>query len=164
MDFYDAYGGTAPSGAFHISSSHGLQPYLFHCMCNIINKFWDGGAHGGDWVYCAAWEILQFQIHASPATWREGKRLRHFPWHKMQTCHCQPQEMGYEFAPPRGAGAGPLAACPQGSVQPVRPVLPPSLPDPRRQGTSLIVGWASQWGLAESKRIADGMTVLHQHE
>ena len=71
-----------------------------------------------------------------------------------------------ESAPQKGAGAGPLAACPQGSVhtQPFRPVLPPSLPYPRRQGTSLIMGWASQWGLVESKRIADGIPVIHQHE
>ena len=48
--------------------------------------------------------------------------------------------------------------------EPFRPVLPPSLPYPRRQGTSLIVGWASQWGLVESKRIADGIPVIHQHE
>ena len=97
------------------------------------------------------------------AVYQRSLLARHLPWHDLQACHYQPRGMGYEFAPPRGAGAGPLAACPQGFVQPFRPVLPPSLPYPRRQGTSLIMGWASQWGLAESTRAADGIPVIHQH-
>ena len=39
-----------------------------------------------------------------------------FPWHEMQACHYPPRGMGGECAPRRGAGAGPLAACPQGFV------------------------------------------------
>ena len=70
-----------------------------------------------------------------------------FPWHEMQACHYPPRGMGGECAPPWGAGAGPLAACPQGFVQPFRPVLPPSLPYPRRQGTSLVLGWVQSVGV-----------------
>jgi len=76
---------------------------------------------------------------------QESSSLGHLPWHELQACHWGPRGMGGESAPLKGAGAGPLAACPQGSVQPLRPLLPPSLPYPRRQGTSLVLrlGWES---------------------
>jgi len=35
-----------------------------------------------------------------------------------------PEEMGEASSRPMGAGAGPLAACPQGSVQPLGPIAP----------------------------------------
>jgi len=70
---------------------------------------------------------------------QESSSLGHLPWHELQACHWGPRGMGGESAPLKGAGAGPLAACPQGSVQPLRPLLPPSLPYPRRQGTSLVL-------------------------
>ena len=79
----------------------------------------------GDWIGFTVLRrrSFRFRLHASLATWREGEGRS--PWHKMQACHYQPQEMGYEFAPPQGRWAGPLAACPQGFVQPFRPVSPP---------------------------------------
>ena len=73
------------------------------------------------------------------------------------------RDMGYEFAPPRGAGLGHWPRVPRGSYSHLG-LCRPLAPYPRRQGTSLIVGWASQWGLMESKRIADGIPVIHQHE
>jgi len=117
----------------------------------------------GDWIGFTVLRrrSFRFRLHASLATWREGEGRS--PWHKMQACHYQPQEMGYEFAPPRGAGLGHWPRVPRGSYSHLG-LCRPLAPYPRRQGTSLIVGWASQWGLVESKRIADGIPVIHQHE
>ena len=56
---------------------------------------------GGNGFYCAALEVLQIQLLASPATWREGKRLRRFPCTNCRPA-TGPRGMGRRVRAPKG--------------------------------------------------------------
>ena len=57
----------------------------------------------GDWIGITVLRrrSFRFRLHASLATWREGEGRS--PWHKMQACHHQPQEIWDTSSRPPGA-------------------------------------------------------------